>query len=411
MDLFEAIFLEANLGIVVSNLEGLIERVNPFAEKLFGYQESELLGKPIECLLPMALRDKHVAQRESFRQRPSHRPMGLGLDLSAQKKDGTLFPVEISLAPYERLGKKEVVSFIGDISERKRIDDNIKSLNAKLEKKVEERTEELSQTLRELQHKNLSLEEEMEHRKKAEWRCQEALGRERELNELKSRFVSIASHEFRTPLSAILSSASLLSKYQEPTDRENRERHIHIIKSAVKSLNELLQDFLSMNRLEEGAIQQHPSRFSLSQLAFELVEEMRTLAKPGQKIEYLKGEGEDVVYLDKILLRSILLNLLSNAVKYSREGGVVKLNTEVGQSKISISVEDHGIGVPEVELKHLFEMFYRASNTANIQGTGLGLNIVKRYLDLMGGVIQLSSKLNEGSRFTVILPKIPEPSI
>lgn len=408
MDLYEAIFQSAKLGIVISNAEGVIERVNPFANRLFGYEGEELIGQKIEVLLPQELRERHVAHRNDFNAHPRARAMGFGMDLAARKKDGTLIPVEVSLAPYERLGKREIVSFVSDITERKRISDELKTLNVELEKKVGERTQELSQAFLELRQSHTSLREEMEQRKKAEHAVQEALERERELGELKSRFVATASHEFRTPLSAILSSAALLSRYRAPEDAEKRERHIQTIKTAVQNLNGILNDFLSLEKIEQGRVEYRPSRFSLVGLAQELVGEMQALAKPGQRIHHRHRGEDEPVFLEKNLLRGILLNLLSNAVKYSPEEKEICLCTEIGDSGIRIIVEDHGIGIPASEQKHLFETFFRAKNAANVQGTGLGLNIVKRYLDMMGGVIQVESGENRGTTFTVLLPKIGE---
>lgn len=405
MDLYEAIFQSAKVGIIVSNAEGAIECVNPFANKMFGYEGNELIGQKVEVLLPQELRERHVAHREGFFKNPRPRAMGLGMDLLARKKDGTLFPVEISLAPYERLGKSEVVSFISDISERKRIEGQLNALNEELERKVGQRTQELSQAFLELQQSNLNLQEEMEQRKRAEQAVKEALERERELNELKSRFVSTASHEFRTPLSAILSSAALLARYRGPEDAEKRDRHIQTIQNAVQNLTGILNDFLSLEKIEQGRVEYHPNSFSLKEFARDLAVEMQALAKPGQRILH-RHQGEDVtVFLDKSLLRSVLLNLLSNAIKYSPEGKEICLCTGIGDNEIHLIVEDHGIGIPDSDQKHLFETFFRAKNAANVQGTGLGLNIVKHYLDMMGGVIQVSSLENQGTTFRVFLPK------
>ncbi len=409
MDLYEAIFQSAKLGIVISNAEGVIERVNPFANQLFGYEGEELIGQKIEVLLPEELSERHVAHRRDFNAHPRARAMGLGMELVARRKDGALFPVEVSLAPYERLGKREIVAFVSDITERKRTADALQVLNAELERKVGERTQELSQAFLELRQGNLNLQQEMEQRKKAERAVQEALERERELGELKSRFVATASHEFRTPLSAILSSAALLSRYRAPEDADKRERHIQTIKTAVQNLNGILNDFLSLERIEQGRVEYRVSRFSLVELGRELAVEMQALAKPGQRIHHRHRGEDEPVLLEKSLLRGVLLNLLSNAVKYSSEEKEICLCTEIGDSEIRVVVEDHGIGIPASEQKHLFETFFRAKNTGNIQGTGLGLNIVKHYLDMMGGVIQVESLENRGTTFKIVLPKSRGP--
>lgn len=401
----ESMFNAASLGIIISDSEGRIQQVNPFANKLFGYEEGELLGKKIEALVPQDLRAIHESHRRDFNHNPKTRSMGLGLDLFALKKDGTLLPVEISLTHYQRKGKREIVSFVSDITERKKIEAELKELNAMLEKKVGERTEELSQAFMELQQTNLNLQEEMEQRKQAEIEAQAAFERERELNELKSRFVSMASHEFRTPLSAILSSASLIARYHSPADQEKRTKHIDTIKASVHVLTNILNDFLSLDKLEKGKVENFPTSFDLDDFSKGLVEEVEALAKPGQRVIYTSGGGTEPVFLDKQLLRSVLLNLLSNAIKYSGIGMEIQFVARLEGPRLTIVVRDQGIGIPEVDQKHLFETFFRAKNAAAIQGTGLGLNIVKRSLDLMGGFIEFESVENQGSAFTVVLPQ------
>ncbi|HNP50154.1 MAG TPA: HAMP domain-containing sensor histidine kinase, partial [Bacteroidia bacterium] len=237
-----------------------------------------------------------------------------------------------------------------------------------------------------------------------------SLEKEKSLNEMKSKFVSIASHEFRTPLSTILSSVSLLERYQNPEDAEKRSKHIERVKSSVKNLTEILNDFLSLEKLEAGNIEAHPSTFNLIQFVEEVREELQVLAKPGQTIQYSHtGEIHDVV-LDKQLLRNVCINLLNNAIKYSQEGKSIEFTTSVGK-EIIISVTDHGMGIPPEDQEHLFERFFRAANVTAIQGTGLGLNIVRRYVQLLNGKIEFTSEINKGTTFTIVLPLIPTHTI
>ena len=402
-------FEHASIGIVISNQEGKIERVNPAADCLFGYAPGELVGQKIEVLIPPALKKTHIRHRAHYNEHPTARPMGLGMDLSALKKDGSIVPIEISLATYETGDRKEIVSFISDITKRKKDEEVLRTLTVELDSKVNQRTEELSQAIRELQQTNENLQREMEQRKKAEEEVLKALEKEKDLSELKSRFVSMASHEFRTPLSGILTSVSLIDRHQQAGDPGKAKKHIETIKSSVRNLTTLLNDFLSLDKLEAGKIECRPRSFSIEEFARDLTEEMQSLAKKGQTIVHRHSEDADhgTVFLDQELLRNILLNLLSNAVKYSHEGGEIHFETKVEGSKVILSVRDKGIGIPESERGHLFERFFRARNATAIQGTGLGLNIVKRYLDLMKGTIEYTSGENKGATFTVTLPLTP----
>jgi len=272
----------------------------------------------------------------------------------------------------------------------------IRKLNANLEKRVEQRTRDLALALQELEQTNENL-------RKAEQEILKALEKERELNALKSRFVTMASHEFRTPLSTILSSASLIAKYNTVEDGENRQRHIGRIKSAVNNLTTILNDFLSISRLEEGKIVSNPIPFDVEELTGEVVEEMSALVKDGQTIQ-CEHKGCPSVVLDKNLTRNILINLISNAIKYSKEGKAIDVRTNLENSHLEIQVQDQGIGIPEAEQTHLFTRFFRAQNASNIQGTGLGLTIVKRYVELMQGTISFESQENKGTLFKIKIP-------
>jgi PAS domain S-box-containing protein len=401
---YQAIFQHSSLGIIVSNAQGVIEQVNPHANKLFGYSNDELIGQKIEVLIPRKLKHQHESHRNSYNEKPRPRTMGLGIDLAALKKDGTEFPVEISLAHFETNGAKQIVSFINDITLRKKADEELKKLNSELEEKVEERTKELSQAIMELQHINDNLEKAMVHRKKAEEEALIAFEREKELSELKSRFVSMASHEFRTPLSGILTSVSLIARYTEPSDNEKRAKHIQTIKNSVHNLTSILNDFLSLDKLEEGRLECHPKLFSIEEFVENLTQEMEVLSKKGQKILYEHHGEHKIILLDPQLLRNILINLLSNAFKYSSENEKICLITTTQDSELRVVIKDNGIGIPMAEQKHLFERFFRARNATAIQGTGLGLTIVKKYLDLMGGSIKFNSIENAGTTFTITLP-------
>ncbi|WP_242920117.1 hybrid sensor histidine kinase/response regulator [Pontibacter liquoris] len=274
----------------------------------------------------------------------------------------------------------------------------IQRLNSELEQRVKERTQELGAAIRKLEQTNRSLFE-------AEKEVRKALNKEKELHELKSRFVTIASHEFRTPLSTVLSSASLIGKYKTTEDDEKRQKHVERIKSAVSNLTSILNDFLSISRIEEGKIYNVPSEFDLVAFAAEVADELQGYLKPGQRIHYTHHREKALIYLDKQLLKNILFNLLSNASKYSGEGKDIHFTTHTSDDCITITVQDEGIGIPDADKTYLFSPFFRAQNVTNIQGTGLGLNIVKRYVDIMEGTLSYQSELDKGTTFTITFPQ------
>jgi PAS domain S-box-containing protein len=243
------------------------------------------------------------------------------------------------------------------------------------------------------------------HQKEIEFTIQNALKKEQELNELKSRFISMASHEFRTPLSAILTSAILIGKQNGVGKEQKREKYVAQIEKNVKNLTVILNDFLSLSKLEEGKVAAIPEHFDLVSFSEILVKETTFLGlKNKQTINLTSPDDELIVRLDVKLLSHILNNLLSNASKYSPDGSRIDFNISQKGEKVILQITDQGIGIPEDEYKYLFGRFFRAKNATNIEGTGLGLNIVKQYTELMGGTIGFKSEINKGSTFWVELP-------
>ena len=213
----------------------------------------------------------------------------------------------------------------------------------------------------------------------------------------------MASHEFRTPLSAVLSSAALISKYTKEHEQEKRDKHIDRIKDSVKHLNDILEDFLSLGKLDEGRIAADPCEFNMKEMISETLRDVKVVLKPGQKFEF-SYEGEEKINADKKLLRNILINLISNAAKFSEEDKPITIFAKSEDQTNKVTVSDRGIGISKKDQEHLFTMFYRASNVTNIQGTGLGLHIVKRYLDLMSGTVSLQSTPGKGTSITITFP-------
>lgn len=215
----------------------------------------------------------------------------------------------------------------------------------------------------------------------------------------------MASHEFRTPLSTILSSASLMAKYVKEDEQEKRDKHINRIKSAVNNLTDILNEFLSIGKIEEGKITTHFTRFDIKELITVLLQEINGIARIGQHIDFVH-EGNKEVELDASMLRNIMINLLSNAIKFSREGGKITVQSRINNLAVHISVSDNGIGISKEDHKHLFERFFRGKNVTNIQGTGLGLHIVGKYVELMDGQIECISSPEIGTTFNIVFKNV-----
>ncbi len=404
---FEALFDFATIGIVVTNNEGKIINFNKYAETQFGYTKAEMMGEVVDKLLPKNTQDRHVKYREQYYHHPEPRIMGHGRDLFAQNKAGSTFPVEVSLSHYTISGQTYVIAFVIDITVRKaqeaivtgqtkeleRVTAEIKSMNFELEQKVEDRTKMLREALSELEKskEDLSI----------------AFEREKELNELKSRFVTVASHEFRTPLSTILSSAYLLDKYNEAQGDPKTKKHIHRIQGAVEGMKNILEDFLSLGKMEEGLVQtniEYIPAESLASVIADLLHSMDGILKVGQQLKFANNVQQKV-YVDVNLLKNILINLVSNSIKFTNENGEINVYAEIADGNLIVTVEDNGIGIPEDEQHHLYERFFRARNANDIQGTGLGLHIVGKYLELLNGGMSMKSALNEGTTFSFYIPQ------
>lgn len=383
---FEALFNFASIGILVTNERGEIVLINDFALKQFGYEREELMGSAIEQLLPQRFRHRHVGHRQHYNAHPQSRPMGIGLDLFAVRKDNSEFPVEISLSQYKHDEGSFVICYINNITERKKAEEKIEKLHNELEQKISERTSQLTNALEQLEH---SKEEVMT-----------ALNKEKELSELKSRFVSMASHEFRTPLSTILSSAFLVNQYITEAEQPKRSKHIQRIISSVTLLTEVLNDFLSVGKIEEGGVQVRRTNLDLQLHINAIIQEMQDIVQEGQRINYIHT-GPVLVLLDPSLLKHIMLNLIGNAIKFSGKHTVINVTSEHTGNSVVLKVKDAGIGISREDQQHLFERFFRGANVSNIQGTGLGLHIVSKYAELMDGNITCTSELNKGTTFII----------
>lgn len=499
---YRVLFDTIQEGLILVNKKGVIILANPKGLEMFGYNSEELLGQKIEKLIPDRLRAQHVAHRMGYHAHPVKRSMGQQMNLWGERKDGSVFPIEVSLNHFKNSkGEQVVAALASDITERKKVQDELYALNQTLEHKVEQRTKELwkSEQLyksiarnfpsgvisifnKELKYefaeghdlyklgittedlvgqsyldrldektadyveaqirpvfkgdarsfevmvkdqvyllnavplegvsgnidRILVVEKNITEQKLISKTLEENLSKEKELSEMKSRFVSMASHEFRTPLTTINSSAGLIQRYIEKGDSEKSEKHIKRIKNSVRNLTSILNDFLSIEKLESGKIEVQLEEANLLSFFTNFIDEMKSVAKAGQTF-HIECDEKCLFNTDLQILRNVLTNLVSNAIKYSPENAQIDLTSSLDiKGNMKISIVDRGIGIPKKDHDRMFGRFFRAANVTNIEGTGLGLTIVSRYVQLLQGEIKFESEEGKGSTFYVMLPKLEE---
>lgn len=385
--LLHAIIETAIDGIITIDSRGIMESLNPSALKLFGYTSQDVLGKNISMLMPEPDQSAHDEYIGHYHRTHEKHIIGIGREVRGLRKDGSTFPFRLAVSEVQYEDRKIFTGFIHDLSREKEAEERLREYAAELEALVEERTGSLRKTVTAL--------------REAKEEVSISLEKEKELNQMKSRFVSMASHEFRTPLSSVQLSASLIEKYAQPYENPQIAKHVHKIKNAVGNLTTILNDFLSLERLEAGRVEPAFQEFDLVKLAEEITEEMQMIAKQDQNIIYQHTGLESSVQLDLNLLKNCMINLINNAIKYSGEHTFIEFNTEISERQCIVTIRDNGIGIPDTDQKHLFQPFFRAHNTGSIPGTGLGLNIVLRYVGLMNGEVHFESKINQGTTFVL----------
>jgi two-component system sensor kinase FixL len=399
-------------GIFLIDTHGTILMINPAAHSLFGYQLHELEGRNVTVLMPSPHRENHDRYVHNYLDTGIKKIIGIGREIEGLRKDGSLFPARLAVSEIIRDGHHYFTGIIHDLSDIKSIENKLLTLNQELEAIVEERTTELQDAVNRLLDTNLLLNQSIEKHKAYESalviardELSRSLDKEKELGDLKSRFISMASHEFKTPLSTILSSAALISRYETTEQAADRKRHIERIKASVTHLNTILSDFLSLTKLEEGKFRPQITAFSIEAIITDLLSELEVILKKDQRI--MLDYKTDVLQLqsDRNIIRNILYNLFSNAIKYSNEGSLIKCIVEKRNDNMVVHIDDEGIGIPSDDMKHIGSRFFRSSNVTNIPGTGLGLNIVLAYLQELHGDLSFEShKDRKGTTFTLTVP-------
>ncbi|MBZ5592745.1 MAG: PAS domain S-box protein [Acidobacteriia bacterium] len=368
-------------AILEVDRQGRIVLVNVQVEKLFGYTRSELLGKPIELLIPERLLSRHPVHRERYFDKPVMRPMGTGLELYAKRADGTEFAVDVTLSPYEAEGGDRVICVVRDVSERKRAEEQIQTLNQNLER----HTEALILTNKALEFQNREVEK---------------------VNRLKDEFLASMSHELRTPLNSIIGFSDLLAERGDEQFTPKQKRFIGHIQQGARHLLELINDILDLSKIEAGHLELKYEDFNVSAAAAEVLATVRPIAI-AKSIEVSSMFPEDLsLEGDRLRFKQILYNLLSNAIKFTAAGGRVSIECSETGGMALVSVTDTGIGIPAEEHEAIFSSFHQVGTTTKgvREGTGLGLAITKRLVEQHGGRIWVESEPGKGSRFTFTMP-------
>lgn len=403
-EFYKICFENSREGIIVIDEFGIILLANNRVEKIFGYNPDELINESVSILLPKTIKKSHEERVANFHKMPYNRDDFDKRDLYGMHKNGQKVEVLIGLNYFKVDEKKYVKAFISDISDYKKKEQFIRNRNYQLEQELKIKNKELVAKNKQLREANNILLKEISYKIEAEKKVKIALEKEIELNNLKTEFISLASHEFRTPLSGILTSVTLIDKYHKKNKPEKIDKHITQIKTMVNHLDTILYDFLALEQLSSSSVTYRHKTFNPFELITKIIEETKSILKKNQKIKYISHNSNKEIINDYMIVSIIITNLLYNAIKYSYEDSFIDIESKISKGKFVVSIKDYGIGIPKEDQKHIFERFFRAKNAMDIQGTGIGLNIIKGHLDGLGGKIAFKSKINEGTIFNVEIP-------
>lgn len=388
-------------GLITTDTDGYVTLINKEAEKLTGFFLKDIIGKKITEIYPVKLENsKHFFS--DFSVLLSHYQYNEdNQDLILDSKNHNYLPINQTIAPLkdENNTIKGYIITFRDISLKKRAEETLKRINEELETRVNKRTIELK-------NKNKELEDEINKRIIVEHNLYKALEKEKELNELKSRVVTTVSHEFKTPLTSILSSVELLQRYElkNPVD-EKTSKHYEFIRKSAKVLSQMINDTLLIEKFDADKFEFKFENENLVNFTESIIEEFKESSGKNHLFKLITEKIPEKTSIEKTLLRRIINNLISNAVKYSGEGSEIIVTMKYSKKQFEITVTDSGIGIPEEDKKHLFKLFHRAKNAMNYDGTGLGLTIIQRSLDLLNGSITFKSELGVGTSFKINFPE------
>ncbi len=373
-DLLEA----APYAILEVDRDGTIVLLNAAAEAMFGYRREELLGNLIEILVPEPARQRHHEHRDRYAEHPTTRPMGIGLELLAKRRDGSEFPVEISLSPIRSVDGSRVVAIVRDITDRKEAQARIDAVHHQFAAELEATNQRLEAQNRELARAN----------------C------------LKSEFLASMSHELRTPLHTIIGFADLLAEELKGALNADQKRFVTHIQGDSRHLLELINDILDLSRIEAGHLELHPELFRPAAAITQTIAGLKPSAnnKTISIVEDMDRSAQ--ITADPVRFKEIISNLVSNAIKFTPEGGRITVECRQQPHQVMFSVTDTGIGIPVSEQQAIFDKFYQLGSTTRgvREGTGLGLAITKSLVEMHGGTISVESAPGEGSRFEFVLP-------
>lgn len=377
---YKVCFDSMQIGILVFNQERKIVLANEPLANLFGVEERDLLQSKVDTFF------KHSEIFEKFIKNPQDKVFKSSIEIEEFHTNGNAIFLELNFGKMLYEGEMYFKALISNISLRKIKEVNITNLNVQLEEEVRIRNQKLEEAVKQLK---------------------QTLNKEKELNSLKNKFITLASHEFKTPLSAILSSTELMAKYAHLQNENKLNEHLEKVKMMVNRLNTMLDDLLTLENIEDGHISTNFSYFNYSELINEITTATKPVLKKNQTLRIEKSNLK-LIYHDFNILKIILTNLLYNAIKFSKENSEIFLKISSNTSNLLISVKDTGIGIPKTEQDLIFTRFFRAKNAVYFPGTGIGLNIIKGYITRFNGAITFSSIENKGSVFSVKLPKIKE---